>query len=219
VLVWLGEDDAKLNGARCLEWLEYARRHHFIALHNEITPFNKQLLEAFFNKDWFKRRWVIQEAAVAAHAFVICGANRVSWYDFIEGVAVLRVRHDTTATDTYHEALGKLCTIEVLNKRFRDTTTTYTNDDPSFLQIMLHFEASLCSDDKDKVFSLSHVAALEHTDLMALSSGLDYSLSTKTVYQRVAEVFLKSSDHFSLLHYAAAFRSEANALYPTELGS
>jgi hypothetical protein len=211
VLVWLGDDDTKLNGARCLEWLEYAGRHHFVALQSEITPIDMTLLELFFSKDWFKRRWVIQEVAVAAHAFVICGAKRISWYDFIEGVAVLRIRHDSIATDGYHDALGKLCTIEVLNKRFRHTATM--NDGPSFLQIMLHFEASLCSDDKDRIFSLIHVAALEHADLIALSSGLDYSLSTETVYQRVAEVFLKSSDHFSLLHYAAAFRSEDDKLF------
>jgi hypothetical protein len=209
VLVWLGEDDTKLNGAKCLEWLQFAGRRHFGALQSEITPIDMTLLEVFFSKDWFKRRWVIQEVAVAVHAFVICGTKRISWYDFIEGVAVLRVRHDTIATDGYHEALGKLCTIEVLKKTFRGCTAT-TNDGPSFLQIMLHFEASLCRNDKDKVFSLIHVAALEHAALMALSSGLDYSLSTETVYQRVAEVFLKSSDHFSLLHYAAAFRPEAN---------
>jgi hypothetical protein len=208
VLVWLGDDDEDLNGARCLEWLMYAGRHHFIALQNEITAVDKSLLEVFFNRDWFKRRWVIQEVAVAAHAFIICGAKRVSWYDFIEGVAVLRVRHDATGTETYHEALGKLCTIEVLNKGFRMSTTT--NDRLSFLQIMLHFEASLCSDDKDRVFSLIHVAALERSDLMALSSGLDYSLTTGDVYQKIAEVFLKSSDHYYLLHYAAAFRAEEN---------
>ena len=43
---------------------------------------------------------------------------------------------------------------------------------------------------------------------MALSSGLDYSLTTEEVYQKVAEVFLKPSDHCSLLHYSAAFRPE-----------
>jgi hypothetical protein len=210
VLVWLGDDDEQLNGARCLEWLEYAGRHHFIALQNEMTAVDKSLLEAFFSRDWFTRRWVIQEVAVAAHAFVICGAKRINWYDFIEGVAVLRVRHDAIGTNAYHEALGKLCTIEVLNKRFRERTdpTPSTHDGPSFLQIMLRFEASLCSDDRDRIFSLFHVASLQHTDLAALSSGLDYSLSTEEVYQKIAEVFLKSSDHYSLLHYAAAFRPE-----------
>ena len=177
VLVWLGDDDEVLNGARCLDWLEFAGRRHFIALQSEITPVDKKMLEAFFNKAWFKRRWTIQEVAVAAHAFVICGKKRISWYDFIEGVAVLRVRHDAAATDAHHEALGKLCTIEVLNKRFkgRAEVVPATNDGPSLLQIMLHFEASLCSDDKDRVFSLLHVAALEHADLLSLSSGLDYS--------------------------------------------
>jgi hypothetical protein len=65
---------------------------------------------------------------------------------------------------------------------------------------MLHFETSLCSDNKDRVFSLLHVAALEYADLLALSSGLDYLLSTEIVYRKVAELFLKPSDQFSLLH-------------------
>jgi hypothetical protein len=121
---------------------------------------------------------------------------------FYRGVAVLRVRHDTIASDAYHEALGKLCTIEVLNKRPRDKTSLLPSmdDGPALLQIMLHFEALLCSDDKDRVFSLLHVVTLEHGDLIALSSGLDYSLTTEKVYQKVAEVFLKPSDHCSLLH-------------------
>jgi hypothetical protein len=110
----------------------------------------------------------------------------------------------------YDETLGKLCTIEVLNKRFRNQTdlVSSANDGPSFLQIMLHFETSLCSDDKDRVFSLIHVVALEHEALVAVFSGLDYSLTTERVYQQVAEVFLKTSDHYSLLHYSAAFRPD-----------
>jgi hypothetical protein len=110
----------------------------------------------------------------------------------------------------YDETLGKLCTIEVLNKRFRNQTdlVSSANDGPSFLQIMLHFEMSLCSDDKDRVFSLIHVVALEHEALVAVFSGLDYSLTTERVYQQVAEVFLKTSDHYSLLHYSAAFRPD-----------
>jgi hypothetical protein len=128
-LLWLGVDDNELNGARCLDWLEFAGRRHFIALQNEITPVDKKPMEAFFDKTWFKRRWTIQEVAVATHAFVICGEKWISWYGFIEGFAVFRVRHDSVATDAYYEALGKLCTIEVLNKRFKRRA----NDGPSLL--------------------------------------------------------------------------------------
>ncbi|KAF2822274.1 hypothetical protein CC86DRAFT_301238, partial [Ophiobolus disseminans] len=79
VLVWIGEDDVEKRGARCLEWLQIIGRYPNFALRCEISPSDMTLLESFFDRDWFKRRWVIQEVVVAAQAFVICGSKRISW--------------------------------------------------------------------------------------------------------------------------------------------
>ncbi|KAH8722475.1 hypothetical protein GQ44DRAFT_774970 [Phaeosphaeriaceae sp. PMI808] len=150
VLLWIGEDNGEKSGAKCLEWLQFIATRLNFALQWKIRLPKMKLLEAFFGRDWFMRRWVIQEAAVAAHAFVVCGLKRISWYDFIEGVAVLRVRHDKIAAVSYHETLEKLCMVEILNKRYRVAEIASTTcSGPSLLQIMAHFESSRCSDDKD----------------------------------------------------------------------
>jgi hypothetical protein len=209
VLLWTGEDDVESSGAKCLEWLQFIARRPTFALQCEIRPPEMKLLEEFFSRDWFMRRWVIQEAAVAAHAFVICGSKRISWYDFIEAVAILRVRHDYTAISSYHETLDKLCMIEILNKRHRIAETKPTTlDGPGLLQIMYHFEGSLCHDARDRVFSLMRLATLDDKDIESLSPILDYSLTTEIVYTSLASVLLKSSDHYALLQFAAAFRTE-----------
>jgi hypothetical protein len=210
VLLWTGEDDIERSGAKCLEWLKFIARQPNFALQSEIRPPEMKLLERFFAREWFMRRWVVQEAAVATHAFVICGLTRITWYDFIEGVAILRVRHDKAAAMSYHETLKKLCMIEILNKRYRVAgVESGILDGPSLLQIMAHFESSHCSDAKDRVFSLMRLATLANGEAEALSPILDYSLTTESVYTMLASVLLKASDHYALLHYAAAFRKES----------
>jgi hypothetical protein len=213
VVVWTGEDDERGSGGKCLAWLESIARRPNFGLQCEIRAAEMGLLENFFAREWFRRRWVVQEAAVAPHAWVMCGAKRIAWYDFVEGVGLLRVREDKAASAEYQAALKKVCTIEGLNKRYRTMageSTAHTIAGPDLLQMMVHFEASLCSDARDRVFSLVRLARFEDEDMEELSSGMDYSLPVERVYTTFARVLLRASDQYALLHYAGAFRSDNN---------
>lgn len=207
VLVWLGQDDAEQYGAQCLDWLQDAGRNQSTGLQAVVDSPQMLRFEAFFSRNWFKRRCVIQEVAVAPHTFILCGAKRIAWYDFIRGVAVLHARHDTMATELYHETLAKLCMIETLNQRSRVVPVVRVRPESvDLLQLLFQFDTSDCSDDRDRVFSLIRLGTLDVADLETLSSCLDYSLPTENVYTTVAGVLLKPSDHYALIHLAAAFR-------------
>ena len=41
-------------------------------------------LYRLFQKKWFTRLWVVQEAALAAEVLVLCGENKVEWSDLVE---------------------------------------------------------------------------------------------------------------------------------------
>lgn len=205
VLVWTGEDDDRLIGAKCLQWLELIGRNPTRGLQSHIHTAEMEALENFFKRSWFMRRWVIQEVAVAKTVFIICGARRIAWYDFIEAVGILRWRHDSSRSDEYHATLRKLCMIEELNKKIRQPETT---DGKSLLDLLLHFQTSCCSDDRDRIFSLIRLASEEDATFNALAPTLDYSLSVESVYTRMASALLNPSDGYALLHLAASFQPE-----------
>lgn len=69
--VSVGRDDDLLE-----EELEYLRK----PLNEDPIVF--QTLEALFQRPWFQRTWVIQEAVLSQHPYFMAGAATVSWEDF-----------------------------------------------------------------------------------------------------------------------------------------
>jgi hypothetical protein len=112
VLIWLGEDSTRLDGALSLEFF----RLGYVAMKDDADDYllmdpelslsdrgrkldnvSRQVfgtrprrhlwfengcppaLELFFNRAWFKRRWVVQELFWARHAVALCGGGEVPW--------------------------------------------------------------------------------------------------------------------------------------------
>ena len=52
---------------------------------------------ALMRREWFRRRWVVQELAFAKEAFLLCGDDTVHWIDYCSAVEFYRHRSDTIA--------------------------------------------------------------------------------------------------------------------------
>jgi hypothetical protein len=50
-------------------------------------------LRALFNRDWFRRVWIIQEASVSSQVSLQCGARSVDWWAFYFGFMITQKMH------------------------------------------------------------------------------------------------------------------------------
>lgn len=52
---------------------------------------------ALMRREWFRRRWVVQELAFAKEAYLLCGDSSVDWHDYCSAVEIYLRRADTIA--------------------------------------------------------------------------------------------------------------------------
>ena len=52
---------------------------------------------ALMKREWFRRRWVVQELAFAREAYLLCGDSSVHWLDYCSAVEIYLRRADTIA--------------------------------------------------------------------------------------------------------------------------
>ncbi|KAK4452579.1 HET-domain-containing protein [Podospora aff. communis PSN243] len=111
VCVWLGEADRDSRTA-----IEF--------IHDDIIATKKfdilstltqrssrwQALLKFMQRDWFSRRWIIQEIALAHEVTMYCGADSIPWKSF--AMAVELIIEIETATRRLSEVIG-------LDERYR----------------------------------------------------------------------------------------------------
>jgi hypothetical protein len=101
VCIWLGEEDStsriamefipQVGGAQIL-------LDRFWWKHYGFTAFNK-LLE----RPWFRRGWIIQEAAFSSNAIFFCGEHQVHMADFSDAVSFVRARLTTSIISSTHK--------------------------------------------------------------------------------------------------------------------
>jgi hypothetical protein len=90
VCVWLGEDDYDSRNA-----ITFIREVSRAATHGDVEygddpvqiPMWRSFL-AFMQREWFTRRWVVQEIVMAAEASVYCGSDELQWQDLAIAVVV-----------------------------------------------------------------------------------------------------------------------------------
>ena len=87
VRIWLGDPDASSNLAILFIKQQVLQLHHFddLCRSTEFSDKWKALLE-LMQREWFSRRWVVQEVALAPKAIIHCGAAKLSWTKFAVAV-------------------------------------------------------------------------------------------------------------------------------------
>ncbi|KAM5363687.1 hypothetical protein ACJZ2D_011885 [Fusarium nematophilum] len=115
VSVWLGkEEDDSAKAVRFIDVLVNLEDSNHIAGLERSTFDNVeslgdglQPLVSLLKRGWFRRRWVVQEIAMARKATLYCGSDRVDWTQLADAVAILeKVGRD----GTINRALKRLAT-------------------------------------------------------------------------------------------------------------
>jgi hypothetical protein len=136
VCIWLGEADTDSEIAIKFIKDEMEELKNFdVISSNEKYSGKWQALMSLMQRDWFFRRWVVQEIALSSAATVYCGPHEISWKSF--AVAVELFVEVETATHRLSEVMKR-------DEKFRHV--------PGWFEYVSELGASLLVQATGKVF-------------------------------------------------------------------
>ena len=127
VIIWIHEYDSHLRYAfRYLrQLLNAAAESQDGPICTLFDPIGWVAVRRLMQCDWFHRRWVVQEAVMAKHALVLCGAEVMSLHELLRGVDVavsaliFKAKRDEA---TEHATVGSIRHLHVLRKLRQSNT-------------------------------------------------------------------------------------------------
>jgi heterokaryon incompatibility protein (HET) len=90
VCIWLGEEDSKSKIA--MDFVPKASTLEFFRNPNWWKDFRLTALNQFLEKSWFRRGWVIQEAAFSQNSVIFCGQHQIRMKSFDDAIKFIRKR-------------------------------------------------------------------------------------------------------------------------------
>ncbi|KIW01575.1 uncharacterized protein PV09_07049 [Verruconis gallopava] len=176
VCVWIGEADEDSDTAIDFIQQEVLRLQAFDSLCESpaATPKWRAMLN-LMKRDWFERRWVVQEIALANSAELYCGTKSISWKDFSDAVQLFveveTATHrlsDVMRKDPafYHipgwfeyvSALGASLLVDATGSLFRISEDKRRTPLQTLEYLVSNLSVFKASEPRDTVFSLLAVA-------------------------------------------------------------
>ncbi|KAF2475609.1 HET-domain-containing protein, partial [Lindgomyces ingoldianus] len=151
VCIWLGEADEDSEIAIKFIKEEIMELKNFDRISsNERYSQKWQALMSLMQRDWFFRRWVVQEIALAGAATVYCGPHSIPWKSF--AVAVELFVEVETATHRLSEVMKR-------DEKFRHV--------PNYFEYVSELGASLLVQATGKVFRVNRSPMRPESDSSA----------------------------------------------------
>ncbi|KAK4224453.1 heterokaryon incompatibility protein-domain-containing protein [Podospora fimiseda] len=187
VIFYLGEEEN--DSATVIEYFREMNSPRTDGI-GRPTPPTRKALQAFFNRPWFHRVWVVHEIHFAADAIFVCGSEELELEPFFAFYHLNTSRDWTQYIDipfSIHHAL---------NNR-ESVRTGYEMLDEKHLWglqgILEKTRFCLATDPRDKVYAILSLVEAEHEKRREPNPHKvipDYSLSTANVYSQVASIIL-----------------------------
>lgn len=153
------------------------------------------MIKALFNRLWFRRAWVIQEAVVAAKITVVCGAWAIEWNDLV--MAVENCDRDIkTGGEEYQSHVDMFNSFRVLVKRPEDFGK---NDGWAMLSLLDFFRYVQATRQRDRLFALLNLAADKTEDP---GFRQDYDSPFEAIVIRYGKAFVKQGRTLTMLYHA-----------------
>lgn len=171
-----------------------------------VPAFNPAFITRIFQRPWFRRVWVLQEAAVNTNVVFHCGDACISKSTlWVGGRAIIALTNNVFDYTKSWIADGPLWqTLSGANFISRRTMDLVRSDDGQYTlgQLLLETSANLgewsyeASDPRDRVYAIMGLSS----DLPSLGINSDYEKPCKDVYTSAAEVILASSGTIDILY-------------------
>jgi hypothetical protein len=217
VMIWLGPESKSGPGeialdlvphlaAACKEPTPVAQQLHQSADIRQLMQLGSQVLNshgiqdndftaytAFFEllgAPWFTRTWIVQEAAMASNAVLLCGTKSVLWVDFLDAFAYSIKQPglmNYLTPDTIVYALGLLSACRAVQR----------GPGQRLLDLLLQHRHCGSSDPRDKVFALCGLA--NDSGPNRLDVKPDYRRNKVETYTDVAKSILLKYRNLDLL--------------------
>lgn len=198
VHIWLGQADEDGNKAKSAILKSLRARKKQAKQPNLLAPEDKSPLQRlrYWERDldikdwseeitallkllrrpWFRRVWIIQEAAVSRRASVHCGGLSMPWEDFRSAVAyAIELGY---FTQSFPQAYLHLLRIDELR-----SLTGGLNFEPA-LDRLCQFRGFLSTDPRDKAFAL--YGLLDPKEVERLPLVPDYDVDVRTLFRQLA---------------------------------
>ena len=178
VLVWVGERERHSNR------LFVPPSPKAVAADPQSNETRANVWAEFLRRDYWSRRWIIQELILASHITVYCGADSMSWRTLIEERHHPPVAHAETPRGPggerflgYIDKVGffEQTTAHSLFFRIVEMRKARVRAVP-LLELMMIFRESKCSDDLDKVYAFLTL------DSQRLDIQPDYSIKFEQLF-------------------------------------
>lgn len=172
VAVWLGPE--RDNSKAAFQFIKQYTDSELLRRVDGISPQDMQLraVMALLGREYWERAWIIQEVFQARKISIYCGLDVLCWSDLAKFFR--RVQHEVAKIDMNELYGGELSAIHECTA-FR-LTKDRTSKNRDLHVLMLRYKNSLCSDPRDKVFSLCGMSQ-KHAHLV------DYSKSPQDLWR------------------------------------
>ena len=137
---------------------------------NEIGGISKYL-SSIYQRDWFKRIWVVQEVSVCRKAIVICGSLAIDWDDLSVALFALAIPGKNFAS-------WKKNSYAIFQQRNQFDKSKR----PHLSQLIVRHQDCLATKAEDKIFALLGLA----DELSQHQVSISYDTTVQDVYQNVS---------------------------------
>jgi hypothetical protein len=206
-LVWLGEETEDVKNSFELIRLSLILwprdGHGNSSLHGKLVLHQFQPVRALMSREWYTRKWVIQEVVKAKEAIMICGLKTMSWDNFAEfanlmddGITGVITRLDSRShaseswgdqKDSFH-SIGNVVAIAKL----RQGSSLGLLD---VLRRTHYFNFTKFEDALYAVLGLANDITTNHCDL-----AIDYSQTVQEILTGLSRWFVLEEQSLKFLH-------------------
>lgn len=197
VVIWLGEaSHDSAVGIHILEYFASSQAPSASPLWMTMPPgLVKRGLKDIMNRDWFRRIWVVQEAALSQIASITCDPYSFSWWSndctlvrrFARMIKFAELSPDWQQADLGEinfRPLLELMDLQIgqqLDRSFGDTTRMA----PDILDIAYDMRHRSSTDPRDKIFGLAGIVSdrIGGEDLRP-----DYTMSVRKAYEHLGSI-------------------------------
>ncbi|KAM5350326.1 hypothetical protein ACJ41O_006831 [Fusarium nematophilum] len=160
-------------------------------------------IDAFLDRPWFKRAWIVQELVVSTKVSLVCGRSRIDWDDFFNALKLCerglnsRGRQRTDDVRILPHA-GSAYALGMTRDSFINQSLKF-----HLLQLMEIFAHCQATQTIDKIYALLGIAC----DSAEEEFDPDYDSPESTVIQRYAACFVQRGQVMDLLCRAGTLKS------------
>jgi len=219
VYVWLGEEDEGDNedtGA-AFEFIDRVLKLKYfdgLVKDENLHKDWKNMVE-LMKREWFSRRWVVQEIALAKDAVILCGSHRIKWLDFADAVSLFNDAEAGRQSVSraimmgkkeygfkpryfgYLPALSATRLVEVTNDLFRRRADFEKVALLSLEQLVSTFTAFNASEPRDTIYAVLAIAKdtmprTSHANMKSMVASYRRKIQEKFIEQLSKKIVAKS---------------------------